>query len=194
MHPKVEPRIATMFFGCGAMCALYAIGDHSVSWFSSKNTPPGETSVDKAELLERHRGWVDPIEEIIAATDESLITRLDIYDRDPVERWGEGRVTLLGDAAHAMTTNLAQGACQTVEDAVVLARCLAADRDVERALRAYEARRIPRTADLVKRSRSAGQIFASENRLVYAVRTRFLRLGGYRFVQRQYVKDMSYAF
>ena len=54
------------------------------------------------------------------ATEESKILRNDIYDREPLERWGEGKATLLGDAAHPMTLNLGQGACQAIEDAVVL--------------------------------------------------------------------------
>jgi 2-polyprenyl-6-methoxyphenol hydroxylase-like FAD-dependent oxidoreductase len=48
--------------------------------------------------------------------------RREIVDRDPIKKWGSGRVTLLGDAAHAMTPNLGQGACQAIEDGVVLTR------------------------------------------------------------------------
>jgi 2-polyprenyl-6-methoxyphenol hydroxylase-like FAD-dependent oxidoreductase len=183
-----------MYFGCGAMCATYALGSEQVAWFSASNAPQGDTSVGKRELMARHKGWAGPIRELIDATDESVITKTDIVDRDPVDRWGEGRVTLLGDAAHAMTTNLAQGACQAVEDAVVLARCLSRNDDVVAALREYEARRIPRTTDVVLRSRSAGQIFASTNKLLFTLRTYFLRLGGNRRVVQQYVKDMSYEF
>ena len=61
------------------------------------------------------------------ATDMSAIYRREIVDRDPIKKWGSGRVTLLGDAAHAMTPNLGQGACQAIEDGVALTRCLAAD-------------------------------------------------------------------
>lgn len=64
-------------------------------------------------------------EALISATEEAAILRTDIYDRDPVKkRWGAGRVTLLGDAAHPMTPDLGQGACQAIEDAVALVGCL----------------------------------------------------------------------
>ena len=63
--------------------------------------------------------------DLVEAAEEGTILRTDIYDREPLgERWGIGRVTLLGDAAHPMTPNLGQGACQAIEDAVVLALCL----------------------------------------------------------------------
>jgi salicylate hydroxylase len=53
-----------------------------------------------------------------------------MYDRDPLERWTEGRITLLGDSAHAMLPFFAQGAAQAIEDGFVLAGCLrTADRD-----------------------------------------------------------------
>jgi 2-polyprenyl-6-methoxyphenol hydroxylase-like FAD-dependent oxidoreductase len=63
-----------------------------------------------------------------------------------------GPVTLVGDAAHPMTPNMAQGACQAVEDAIVLANCLAAADAAEPALRAYEARRQERSALVVAQS------------------------------------------
>ncbi|MET8156760.1 FAD-dependent monooxygenase [Sphaerisporangium sp. NPDC005289] len=81
-----------------------------------------------------------------------------LYDRAPLERWTSGRVTLLGDAAHAMLPFFAQGAGQAIEDAAVLARCLGgADPDmVPKALLSYEATRRPRAsrAQLMSRGRA----------------------------------------
>jgi len=71
-----------------------------------------------------------------------------ILEREPLARWGEGRVVLLGDACHPMTPYMAQGAATAIEDAAVLARCLAAagNDDIEGAFRRYEATRKPRTS------------------------------------------------
>ena len=82
---------------------------------------------------------------LIEAVDEAFITGL--YDRDPLARWTFGRVTLLGDAAHAMLPYLAQGACQSLEDAFVLVECLKRHGEgrIEEALADYEIRRRPRT-------------------------------------------------
>jgi salicylate hydroxylase len=81
-------------------------------------------------------------------------------DRDPVDRWGEGRATLLGDAAHPMLQYLAQGACIALEDAVTLREALrACERDIEPALRLYESKRIVRGARLIVSAREMGRIY-----------------------------------
>lgn len=95
---------------------------------------------------------------MIADTPASAILRTDIYDRPPLTHWAVGRVALLGDAAHPMTPNLGQGACQAIEDAVVLADCQSSTVDVASALRAYEARRLDRANTVVRRSRQTGWI------------------------------------
>jgi salicylate hydroxylase/6-hydroxynicotinate 3-monooxygenase len=70
-----------------------------------------------------------------------------ILEREPLPRWSNGHVVLLGDSAHPMTPYMAQGAANSIEDAAVLARCIEADDyDVERAFKRYEAHRKPRTS------------------------------------------------
>ena len=70
-----------------------------------------------------------------------------ILERDPLPRWSVGRVALLGDACHPMTPYMAQGAATSIEDAAVIARCLAeAGDDIESAFQRYEAHRKPRTS------------------------------------------------
>ncbi len=81
-------------------------------------------------------------------------------DRDPIERWGDGPVTLLGDAAHPMLQYLAQGACMALEDAVTLREAiLACDHDLPRAFRLYESRRVVRTARVVISAREMGRLY-----------------------------------
>jgi 2-polyprenyl-6-methoxyphenol hydroxylase-like FAD-dependent oxidoreductase len=121
------------------------------------------------------RGWHDPIEALIEATDESAILRNDIYDREPLPRWSKNRVTLLGDAAHPMTPDLGQGGCQAIEDAVVLAACLGNSDYVDSALRDYQDRRIPRTSRLVLQSRRIGAMAQWENALLCFVRNAAVR-------------------
>jgi salicylate hydroxylase len=81
-------------------------------------------------------------------------------DRDPVESWGEGRVTILGDAAHPMTQYLAQGACSALEDAVVLGQAVKqCNFDLQAAFRLYETIRIPRTARILWSAREMGRLY-----------------------------------
>ncbi|VIO67090.1 3-hydroxybenzoate 6-monooxygenase [Bradyrhizobium ivorense] len=80
-----------------------------------------------------------------------------LCDREPAERWIDGRTVLLGDAAHPMLQYFAQGACQAMEDAVCLSHMLANHDDQDAALEAYRAQRFPRTARVQLMSRAIGE-------------------------------------
>jgi salicylate hydroxylase len=82
-----------------------------------------------------------------------------MYDREPIAQWSRGRLALLGDAAHPMLQYLAQGACQALEDAVVLADALAAHDDPADAFVAYRDRRYLRTARVQYSARLFGEIW-----------------------------------
>ena len=125
------------------------------------------------------------IEELIAATDEAVILQHDIHDRPPLRQWSVGRATLVGDAAHAMTPNLGQGACQAIEDAVVLARALRGASDVPAALRDYAARRIGRTSAIARQSHQVGQVGQWESPLACELRDWLARRLLPRLQQRQ---------
>jgi 2-polyprenyl-6-methoxyphenol hydroxylase-like FAD-dependent oxidoreductase len=85
--------------------------------------------------------------------------RWPMYDREPINNWTAGRITLLGDAAHPMLQYLAQGACQAIEDGACLAQKLGLyASDVEKALLAYQEERIPRTASVQRGARTWGEI------------------------------------
>jgi salicylate hydroxylase len=102
---------------------------------------------DPADALAAFAGWHPQVRAILEAVDETFIWAL--FDHTPLERWSAGRVTLLGDACHAMLPFMAQGAAQAIEDAATLASCLAsAGSDLPSALHRYEILRIPRASRL----------------------------------------------
>ena len=83
------------------------------------------------EVLRRaFAGFHEQVRRVVAACPR--VHKWAIVDRDPLPRWGEGRMVLLGDAAHPMTQYMAQGAASAMEDAAVLARCIAAAPDDSR--------------------------------------------------------------
>ena len=82
-----------------------------------------------------------------------------LFDRPPMQRWREGRVTLLGDACHPTLPFMAQGAAMAIEDAAVLARCLAAESAASAALERYESLRKERTAGIQLGSRRNAKVF-----------------------------------
>jgi 2-polyprenyl-6-methoxyphenol hydroxylase-like FAD-dependent oxidoreductase len=168
-------------WGCGERFGLVPMSRDRVYWFATANVPAGgvdPVSGGKAQLLQRFGHWHAPIAAVIAATDEASILRNDIYDRPPLKRWSSARVTLLGDAAHATTPNLGQGACQAMEDAAILVRSLCdmgSSPDIAAALRQYDALRIPRTSRIVTLSRRLGQVGQIRHPLLCRLRNALLR-------------------
>jgi len=155
----VPPHHTSESWGRGARFGVVPIGHGEVYWFGVADAPPrGDDRDVRAELLERFRGWHPPVEALIAATPAGEIIRTDICDRPPISRWTDGRVALLGDAAHPMTPNLGQGGCQAVEDAVSLAECLSAAPDTASALAEYERFRVHRANAFVVGSRRFGAV------------------------------------
>jgi len=94
--------------------------------------------------------WLD-VGEMIGNSE--FILEYPMVDKDPIDRWTFGRVTLAGDAAHPMYPRGSNGAAQAAIDARTLADCLAAEKDVRAALKAYEARRAPVAAKIVRTNR-----------------------------------------
>lgn len=127
---------------------------------------------DPDALRREFEGWDPRIGTVLGQVDETF--RWALYDREPLPTWSKGRLTLLGDAAHPMTPNLGQGGCMAVEDAAVLARCLAKYGEAEAALRAYESRRRPRADAVARYSRLYGAFGQWESSAAARVRARLL--------------------
>ncbi len=101
---------------------------------------------DVNELREAYEGFHADVRSVLEACPDCH--KWAILEREPLPRWSDGRVALLGDACHPMTPYMAQGAATSIEDAAILARCLDAvdGEDIEGAFRRYEAHRKPRTS------------------------------------------------
>jgi salicylate hydroxylase/6-hydroxynicotinate 3-monooxygenase len=99
---------------------------------------------DVAELRKAYAGFHPEVRAVLDACPDA--NKWALLVRDPMPRWTEGSVTLLGDACHPMTPYMAQGAASALEDAAVLSRCLEAVDDVARAFQLYEETRKPRTS------------------------------------------------
>ena len=111
---------------------------------------------DRDEALTLFAGWSPQVRALIAGTQQ--VFKWALFDRPSLETWTRDRVTLVGDAAHPMLPFMGQGAAQSIEDGLGLARCLAADRnDPRRAIGTYASRRHERATALQAASRDAGR-------------------------------------
>ncbi|QOZ22800.1 FAD-dependent monooxygenase [Bradyrhizobium sp. CCBAU 51753] len=138
----------------------YVKPDRSEVYFVTSQPEPGFTleswsaTGDIRELRKAFEGFHPQVRKVLEACPS--VHKWALVDRDPLLRWGEGNITLLGDACHPMTPYMAQGAAMAIEDAAVLSRCLTGvDRDgVTEAFRRFEATRKPRTSRVQASSRT----------------------------------------
>ena len=176
--PDDPPDRSRLAMGPGSQAGILPCGPGRTYWFATA-PPAGPAIHPKAEALVRFADWLPLLPRVIEATDPAGVMRHDIFDLPAVWPWGRGRVALLGDAAHATTPNLGQGACQAIEDAVVLADRLRRHGPTAAGLRAYEEARRARTERIVRVSRQMGRILQWKNPLAVWVRNRVMgsRLG-----------------
>ena len=174
-------------WGPGKRFGFIPLSQGRVSWFAVANAREGEREEEtreKQRVVQLVSSCHEPARAVVEATEASAILRTDIYDRPPSSRWSRGRVTLVGDAAHPMTPNLGQGACQAIEDAFLLAESLNSVPTLASALQSYEARRIARANAIVQRSWQQGRIAQWEHPFGVRIRDIVLRIAPSRlFVQ-----------
>jgi salicylate hydroxylase len=161
---RLREPVGTNWIGPGAHVITYPVrrGEllnfvgivEGAPWVRESWTERGSREACAADF----RGWHDDVQLLIGLLDAPL--KWALMGREPLARWGEGRVTLMGDACHPTLPFLAQGACMAIEDGMVLARCLDAQREAPAtALRRYEALRMERTARIVRGANEAGKRF-----------------------------------
>ncbi|MEV7023745.1 FAD-dependent monooxygenase [Kitasatospora sp. NPDC093558] len=172
--PARRPAGVGEVWGRGRLAGIVPLADGRVYVYAAALAPAGERSPDEhAELLRRFGTWCAPVPELLRQADPARILRHDVWElADPLPAYHRGRVALLGDAAHAMTPFQGQGACQAIEDAVVLA-ATGADR-----LPAYTAARLARTTRIVTGSRRIGALVALRSPTAVLLRDTTLALAG----------------
>lgn len=164
--------------GRGQRFGIAPLRDGRVYMFGTANLAAGQRDPggELDELRRRFGSWHDPIPALLAAADPASILRHDIYELPPLDTYVRERAVLLGDAAHAMTPNLGQGANLAVEDAVTLAAVLDRTRDIAGALGEYDRTRRARVQPLARLSHRMGAALQLALPGVAPVRDTVLRL------------------
>lgn len=175
--PEAEADRNLEVWGRGARFGLFSLGHGKVYWVAGQRGPEGfvlPAGERRDPLLSMYRGWMDPIQKVIEATPEESIIQTDMYDRRPTRRWREGRVALLGDAAHPMTADMGQGCAQVLEDAVVLSHCAREETDAAAMLTAYVHRRLRRANVVLRGSHRYNRLAFLKNRVACSLRDEVL--------------------
>ncbi|MFZ5973359.1 MAG: FAD-dependent monooxygenase [Bacteroidota bacterium] len=156
------------------------VGQNNIYWFACKNAPRQSQAMRQltpADLAHNFRYYAQPVPSIIEQTQPSEMIWNDIIDLEPIRQYAFGKALLLGDAAHATTPNMGQGACMGVEDAWLVAKKLSKNKNsVEVAFKQFEAERLQRTHYVVNTSYRLGKVAQWENRFLTKIRNAALRL------------------
>jgi len=161
-------------WGSGDRFGFVQIAPKVVYWYallSQQNH--ADYSVNKLNTY--FRNYHSIVREIIKQTSIKTIHTAIISDLDPIKIWYKENVCLLGDAAHATTPNMGQGACQAIEDAYILSECLHKF-DTNKAFRAYQKLRISKAHQVVKASWTLGKIAHWKNPIAIFFRNQLMRM------------------
>jgi 2-polyprenyl-6-methoxyphenol hydroxylase-like FAD-dependent oxidoreductase len=170
-------------------------------WGTIIRSEPGgtdEPGTVKAKVLDLLREFPEAPRKLVDGTPEEDINRTDLYDLDLLSSWVNGRIVILGDAAHQMTPFTGQGAGIAMEEGVVLGRELALtdglrdDRMIAAALESYEAKRLERGNAIAKKARQRCKTMNLANPVAVAVRNAALRFSPKKGQIQRYADSISY--
>lgn len=177
--PGISLNTATEVWDKKGRLGIVPLKDGQVYWFACVNTPRNNPLYSKYSVEEVSRYFQDlhPMAyAIISKTEPPQLLYNDICDIEPLSQYAYDRVLLIGDAAHAATPNMAQGACQALEDAATLLSVLPQASGLQEAFRIFEQQRLSKTHFIIRQSRTIGIMAQASNCVVIAVRNFLLRL------------------
>lgn len=168
----------TETWGSGRRFGVVPVGRNRIYWFATLNAPPLDARMRESrakDLREYFDGFHFPIPQLLDRTRDDQLIWGDILDLKPIPKFDFDRVVLLGDAAHATTPNLGQGACMAIEDAATLMNALVKYEPRE-AFRRFSVHRVARTTGIVNQSWRVGRLAQLENDLLRKVRDNAFRM------------------
>lgn len=134
------------------------------------------------------------IVKIINKTPKDNIIFSDIKDLQPINQWQKGKVCLVGDAAHATTPNMGQGACQAIEDAYVIGKLFGQEKSVEAVFTQYEKLRLEKAHYIINTSWTIGKVAHYENSIAIWVRNFLVKNTPINIVEKQLNKVFSIEY
>ncbi|OAO22039.1 hypothetical protein AXY36_05880 [Staphylococcus cohnii] len=173
-----DNNVAKEFWSTKGRVGIVPLLNNQAYWFISISAKAHDSKVHafaKPHLQARFNHFPNEVRQILDKQSETDILLHDMYDLNPLKSFVYQRVVLLGDAAHAMTPNMWQGAGQAMEDAIVLANCMQSY-DFDLALERYNKLRVKHTKKIVKRSRKIGKTAQRTNKFVVKARNKIAKI------------------
>jgi 2-polyprenyl-6-methoxyphenol hydroxylase-like FAD-dependent oxidoreductase len=176
--PGINMGETSETWGMGSRFGIVPLVNGKIYWFACLNAEANSAPMRKytAEDLLSHFGdFHEPVPSLIKNTRSEQLIWGDIIDLKPLKKFAFDNIVLMGDAAHATTPNMGQGACMAIEDAVVLANLLDTHSSIQDAFRKFERMRLARTQKVVKGSWQLGRIAQLENPILAHLRNAAIR-------------------
>ncbi|MBW3518845.1 FAD-dependent monooxygenase [Flavobacterium sp. NKUCC04_CG] len=166
-----------------------------IYWYACINTTTENYHTVKSygitELLTNFKDFYNDIPHIIAHTSDADLIQSDILDIQPLKQFAFNRVLLIGDAAHATTPNMGQGACMAIEDVAVLIHELHLEKNPVVAFVNFEKKRLNRTKSVITKSKQIGWIAQLESPILCRIRDSFFRSLPQSFAKHQMQKLLN---
>jgi 2-polyprenyl-6-methoxyphenol hydroxylase-like FAD-dependent oxidoreductase len=160
-------------WGKGKRVGFMNISPQKVYWFALANQRDVQ-NIDEVNLGDFFKEFHPDIVQMLNATPKEKIIVAEITDLKPIQHWHEENVCLIGDAAHATTPNLGQGACQAIEDAYVLGKCISEEMDINKSFAQYEKIRKKKAHEIVNVSWQLGKVAHITNGLGVWLRNKIM--------------------
>ncbi|PCJ98357.1 MAG: monooxygenase [Flavobacteriaceae bacterium] len=151
------------------------IANNKVYWYALKSFKKNKEEFNLNKIEDYFCKYDSIIKDIISSTKKEQINTAEISDLAPINNWHKENVCLIGDAAHATTPNMGQGACQAIEDAYVLSECLS-KYDLNKAFKEFQKLRLPKAHQVVKASWIIGKMAHLSNPILIGIRNQIIRL------------------
>jgi 2-polyprenyl-6-methoxyphenol hydroxylase-like FAD-dependent oxidoreductase len=176
-------------WGAGCRFGIVPLSKHRVYWFAcvnAKANDPAMRSFTVKDLLKYFAEFQDPVVQLLMRTRDEQLIWSDIIDIAPLRQFAFDNIVLMGDAAHATTPNMGQGACMALEDAATMANCLDDYSSASEAFKQFENKRIARTTKIVNTSWQLGKVAQLENPLLMSLRNTAIRLTPQSLAEKQF--------
>lgn len=177
-NSHINLRSGSETWGAKGRFGMTPLVGNKIYWYACINAKPKSSyfaNYKVADLLGHFGKYHDPIPQILAATSNEQLLWNDIVDIAPLNQLAFGHILLLGDAGHATTPNMGQGACQALEDVAVLIDELKTDVPTAVAFKNVEKRRLKRTTYITNTSRNIGNIAQWEQPILIYCRDLLMR-------------------
>lgn len=196
-NSTIQLKSSSETWGPNGRFGMTALTGNRIYWYACVNAAEKSSiyhSYRINDLLGVFKDYHAPIPQIIAETKDEQLLWNDIVDIAPLKKLAYGKVLFIGDAGHATTPNMGQGACQAIEDAAVLHDELNKNGHMEDVFRRFETRRLKRTRYITNTSWQIGKIAQWENPFLINVRNKLMELLPEHIKQIQLNKSLNEDF